>query len=303
MLNALRIGAPCKVNVHLRVKDRRSDGYHELESIFLALDLQDTLYIAEDGAAGETRLECLGDSAPAEKEFYSERNSVLRAARLFRERTGFDRPLHIGLEKRIPLGAGLGGGSSDAASALLVLNKLAGFPLSRETLGEMAAELGSDVPFFLSGGGAAFVSGRGEEIRGIAVPRHIRVALVNPGFPSSTAEAFRLLDARRAGGKAAWKPADREALIGALGRDPRGWPYTNDFLEVFAQTGSGEVYGRILEDLWKSGADFAGLSGSGSTCFGVFTDKNRALRAEIFLRKTWNFVRLSFPLARSGTGV
>jgi 4-diphosphocytidyl-2-C-methyl-D-erythritol kinase len=301
MLKALRIGAPCKINAHLQVKNRRSAGYHDLESIFLALSLRDTLYITETGGGGEVSLECLEGSIPVEEDFCSGRNSVLRAVRLFRDRTGFDRSLNIGLEKRVPLGAGLGGGSSDAASALLALNELAGKALSGETLGEMAAELGSDVPFFLRGG-AAFVSGRGEEILGVETPRNIRVVVVHPGFPSSTAEAFRLLDAQRAG-EAPREPVDREVLIAALGKEPRRWPYENDFLPVLLKTGSGEAYRSILGDLRELGADYAGLSGSGSSCFGIFVDADRARRAEISLKKTWNFVCLTFPLARSGSGV
>ncbi|MDR2110326.1 MAG: 4-(cytidine 5'-diphospho)-2-C-methyl-D-erythritol kinase, partial [Spirochaetaceae bacterium] len=195
MGKALCVEAPCKINVHLRVKDRRSDGFHDLESVFLALSWGDTLRVElVDGEPGdEIRLDAkipLGEPLPPG------RNIIRRAAALFRDRTGFKGALRFTLEKRVPLGAGLGGGSSDGASALLALNALTGAGLSGEVLRGMAERLGSDVPFFLSGG-AALVTGRGERIRNIEPPRDIRVVLVNPGFSSGTAEAFRLLDRYR----------------------------------------------------------------------------------------------------------
>jgi 4-diphosphocytidyl-2-C-methyl-D-erythritol kinase len=309
MRKSLRIEAPCKINVHLRVKGRCSDGYHNLESLFVALGFGDTLHIALDGGkvGGGVLLDCVprpwvrlpGDG------FHTEKNIVHKAVSLFRVKTGFDRPLRIGLEKAVPLGGGLGGGSSDAASVLVALNRLAGTALSGEALGAMAAELGSDVPFFLTGG-AAFVSGRGEGVRSIGMPGDFPVVLVNPGFPSGTADAFRLFDAWRDGGGEV--PEDRSPgdLIEALAGPPSRWPYGNDFLPAFLAAGSEEekrAYKGILADLQVLGADFSGLTGAGSTCFGVFTDKDGAFRAARSLSRKWNFVHITFPLARSGNAV
>jgi 4-diphosphocytidyl-2-C-methyl-D-erythritol kinase len=189
----LTIAAPGKINLHLRVKGIRSDGYHELESIFLALNFGDTLRftLLDEPGAMDIRVPAGGVLPPGE-------NTVFKAAALFRAETGFNRGLRVDAEKRIPLGGGMGGGSSDAASTLLALNCLSGAGLSAARLGEMAGKLGSDVPFFLTGG-AAWVSGRGERIQPLPVPPGLRVALVNPGFSSGTAEAFRLLDAFRNG--------------------------------------------------------------------------------------------------------
>jgi 4-diphosphocytidyl-2-C-methyl-D-erythritol kinase len=328
MRNVLGIEAPCKINLHLRVKERRSDGYHGLESLFLALAFGDSLrFELAETPGGENRPgDCirLEDAVPGGARIFPqdlppERNIVLRAVSLFRARTGFDRALRIRLEKRIPLGAGLGGGSSDAASTLLALNELAGTALSGEALEEMAGALGSDVPFFIRGadtGGAAFVSGRGERIRPVPGPGDIAVALVNPGFPSGTAEAFRLLDRHRedAPGSGEGPEAERsgggglseEGLIAALRGAPSAWPYGNDFLPLFLEAGSETVrraYRDILGDLKALGADFSGLSGAGSTCFGVFIDRGVAKRAVYSLNKRWNFVLLTFPLARLGSGV
>jgi 4-diphosphocytidyl-2-C-methyl-D-erythritol kinase len=190
------IHAPCKINVHLEVGERRNDGYHNLRSIFLCLEFGDLLEFRELGPptegfplgeAGGNDLETvtgMGEDLPPE------RNIVTKAVSLFREKTGYAKPLSIKLEKRAPLGGGLGGGSSDGASALIALNALAEADLSREDLAVMAEKLGSDVPFFLAGG-AALVEGRGERIRPLEGPRApLWVVLVNPGFP---AEPGRLL--------------------------------------------------------------------------------------------------------------
>ncbi|MDR2028039.1 MAG: 4-(cytidine 5'-diphospho)-2-C-methyl-D-erythritol kinase [Treponema sp.] len=320
------VEAPCKINLHLRVKDRRSDGYHDLESLFLALAFGDTLrFELLEAPGGEKRpgeglyLDCTvpPGGALSPEDLPPERNIVRRAVSLFRARTGFDRPLRVRLEKRIPLGAGLGGGSSDAASTLLALNELAETALSGNALEEMAGALGSDVPFFIRAvgtGGAAFVSGRGERIRSVPGPGDIAVALVNPGFPSGTADAFRLLDRRREDRARERVETERpgegglseEGLIAVLQEEPSKWPYGNDFLPVFLEAGSERArraYGDILGDLKALGADFAGLSGAGSTCFGVFIDRGVAKRAVNSLRKRWNFVLLTFPLARWGGAV
>ncbi|MDR2111086.1 MAG: 4-(cytidine 5'-diphospho)-2-C-methyl-D-erythritol kinase, partial [Spirochaetaceae bacterium] len=141
--------APGKINLHLRVKGLRADGYHGLESIFLALAWGDTLRV--DAAAGPGGCTLFRNCFPPLEDltFPPEQDLAYRAALLFRAKTGFDRALRIELDKRIPLGSGLGGGSSDAAAVLLALDRLAGTGLSTAALGALAETLGSDVPFFL----------------------------------------------------------------------------------------------------------------------------------------------------------
>jgi 4-diphosphocytidyl-2-C-methyl-D-erythritol kinase len=291
----LTINAPGKINLHLRVKERRGDGYHELESIFLALDFGDRLRFSLLDRAGAAEIRGL-EPLPQEE------NTVFRALSLFRAETGFDRGLRVDIEKKIPLGGGMGGGSSDAASTLLALNEISGAALSASRLEELAGKLGSDAPFFLSGG-AAWVSGRGELIRPLPLPAGLAVVLVNPGFFSGTAEAFRLLDRFREGLSPPGNgPPAPEALVNALGGNPRFWPFFNDFLPVLS-AGSGCIYPELLERLKALGADFAGLSGSGSTCFGVFCDGGRAENAAESLRRDWSFTNVTFPLARSAQGV
>jgi 4-diphosphocytidyl-2-C-methyl-D-erythritol kinase len=331
------LDAPCKINLHLRVKERRLDGFHEVESIFLALAFGDTLYIepGEAGGADELTTEygepryAPGGSGGIFDAIPARDNTVLKAAALFRAGTGFDRPWRIRLEKRVPLGAGLGGGSSDGAAALIALNglaKQAGHPrlLERGELEQAAAELGSDVPFFLGvltgRGDAAWVTGRGEHIRPLAGPRDCAVALANPGFPSATVEAYRLLDARRdrLGAPRREGPSLR-SLVDAIQGPPSRWPYENDFLEVFLEKDDApaRAYRTILEGLRRGGADFCGLAGSGSTCFGIFAGGEAAEKAAETLRAlrfAWErgpggprgheiFTAVTFPLAYLGKRV
>jgi 4-diphosphocytidyl-2-C-methyl-D-erythritol kinase len=351
----LKIEAPCKINLHLWIGDRRADGYHDLWSIFAALDFGDTLGFEILGVDGFCDILTDSQIPGVNPEFGSpvsvskgnqgsagtlgfpvplEKNIVYKAVSLYRSRTGFNRGLRIYLEKRIPLGGGLGGGSSDAAAALMALNTLAGGPLSLPELAELAEQLGSDVPFFLSGG-FAWVSGRGECIEPLSLPgnlpgragdlpdklqnssdklSNLSVVLVNPGFPSGTVEAFRQLDLWREKGwvgRGSSGPSD-EALKQALGSHPRDWPYENDFLSVFLAGKDGETgmvsnaakaYGDIISRLGALGADFSGLSGAGSTCFGIFTDGGTAEKAAKALKNEWNTVQLTFFLARSAVTV
>jgi 4-diphosphocytidyl-2-C-methyl-D-erythritol kinase len=318
-----RIKAPGKINLHLRVKDRRPDGFHELESIFLALAWGDTLRFSLDGEDGLCDILTEDTEQRGIAPLPLEKNLVYRAVSLFRSYTGFSSGVRIVLEKRIPLGSGLGGGSSDAASTLLALDALAGTELSGETLTEMACRLGSDVPFFLNAG-AAWVYGRGDRMRPLKVPELAAVVLVYPGFPSGTAESFCLLDQARnllpggekgllgeipglkAPSRFPGAPLSEETLTAALGKDPREWPYGNDFLPVFlalAARETGDAYRGMLKDLATLGAVFSGLSGAGSSCFGIFQDEGVAREAVKILSRQWNYVQLTFPLARRGQAV
>ena len=282
--NKLTIAAPAKVNLHLEVLERLQNGFHKLLSIFLALDFSDTLHfeLTEGEKTTELAMKGLDPELPIEK------NIVFRSLRLFQEKTGFSKGLSIIVEKRIPAGGGLGGGSSDAAAALLALNRLAGFPLSRASLLETAAALGSDIPFFIYQTAAARVTGRGDIIEPFKAPSLFFV-LVNPGFPSDTAAAYRLLDEYRINLKIPHAEARSRGVEREIFSDPALWTFKNDFLPVFGER-ERSVYNKIICKLRELGAGFAGLSGAGSTCFGVFTESEIAQRAAQALRETWNFV-------------
>ena len=298
------IEAPCKINLHLKIGEKRPDGFHNLESLFAALDFGDTLRFENTGEKGGCRV-ITGWEAP-EEVIPIEKNLVFKAVSLFRERTGYENGLNIRLIKRIPTGSGLGGGSSDASSTLLALNFLAETALGMEKLEEMALVLGSDAPFFLYGG-ATFVGGRGELIKPVEFSGKLWVVLVKPPFSSNTTDAYMLLDEAR---KTSSPPVitteniSSENLIGALGENPRNWPYFNDFLPVFLAAREGENgkkalhYQAILDNLNEAGAVFTGLSGSGSCCFGIFPLREIAEQAGQKLLKQRNFTKLTFFLAR-----
>jgi 4-diphosphocytidyl-2-C-methyl-D-erythritol kinase len=297
------VDAPAKLNLHLRIKNRRADGFHDLESLFVSLDFGDSLRFELLDTDNALEIEISGPESACMKAVPPEKNLIFRAVSLFRERSGFTRGLKITVDKQIPLGGGLGGGSSDGASSLLAMNAFSetcGNPvLSEESLAEMAAGLGSDAPFFLAPGGAAWVSGRGERIMPLALPGKQCFVLVNHGFGSETAAAFRLLDESRGeSGETGTAIPSRAALISAFSGPPRNWPFVNDFLPVFEQTGNARAYGAILTELREQGADFAGLSGSGSTCFGLFSSPAKAKKMAEFLKKKGNWAKIAFSLAR-----
>jgi 4-diphosphocytidyl-2-C-methyl-D-erythritol kinase len=181
----LRAEAPAKINRELRVGPRRPDGFHEIRSRFCSVDFCDHLEVEE---SDRLELSCSGIPVPC-----GDTNLVARAARALAERRGIAPRARIRLEKRVPVGAGLGGGSADAAVALLLLSKLWGLCLRPEELSEIAARLGSDVPFFLSGG-EADVAGRGERVTplGDSPPRELLLWI--PPFSISTAEVYAAFD-------------------------------------------------------------------------------------------------------------
>jgi 4-diphosphocytidyl-2-C-methyl-D-erythritol kinase len=293
-MSAITIEAPAKLNLHLKVGGRRPDGFHDIESLFLALALGDTLRFetAPPGTPPEIGMNWRTAETAA---IPPEKNIISRAISLFRERSGFDQGLKVTVEKRIPPGGGLGGGSSDAAATLLALNRLASdgaAPINDAALAEMGASLGSDVPFFLHKTPAAWVTGRGEQIQPLELPESIQnlaFVLVNPGFPSDTAAAYRLFDEFRA-------PLNHLKTPCPPWLSLQNWPFFNDFLTVLADSDKGAVYQRIIGELRGLGAEFAGLSGSGSTCFGVFAGRGQAESARKDLLKRWPFVIFTFLL-------
>ncbi len=175
------VAAPAKLNLFLHVTGRRADGYHLLQSAFILLDWQDTLHfeLRPDGALSR---EDIAEPVPAE-------DLVLRAARALQQATGTREGAHITLDKRLPAQAGLGGGSSDAASCLLALNRLWRTGLSLSQLEQIGLALGADLPFFLRGRNA-WVEGIGEEITPIEVP-FSRFLVVKPPRGLDTATIFR----------------------------------------------------------------------------------------------------------------
>ncbi len=176
--------APAKVNLSLRVLHRRADGFHDIESLMVPISIADSLEISRE-EAGEFAFTCDDAALPAD-----DTNLVVRAAKLFCTQLGMTPRVRIHLQKRIPHGAGLGGGSSDAATTLLALNDLFSAQLSLAALSELAAQLGSDVPFFLHRS-AARVSGRGEAVAPCSFPHRLPLLLLKPPFGVPTPWAYQ----------------------------------------------------------------------------------------------------------------
>ncbi len=180
-MSHLTLSSPAKVNLFLRILGKRRDGYHALASLFHTIDLSDTLTFS---LSKEDSLTCSDASIGP--------NLVTTAIDLFRRKTGLNFHISIDLEKKIPTQAGLGGGSSNAATTLKGLNQLLGFPVSNQELQEWSAEIGSDVPFFFSSG-TAYCTGRGEIVR--EVPRFEgKVEIYKPQEGLSTPAVYKTLD-------------------------------------------------------------------------------------------------------------
>ncbi len=175
----LTVRAPAKLNLYLRILGRRPDGYHELDTVFERIDLADELTL--EPQAGALTLTCDDPSLPLD-----ETNLVLRAARVLQQASRSRRGARLHLAKRIPIAAGLGGGSSDAAATLSGLNEVWELGLTREVLSELAVELGSDVPFFLSCSAFAIGRGRGERCEALSDGPTLTQVLVTPEARLST---------------------------------------------------------------------------------------------------------------------
>ncbi len=295
MKDAITIDAPAKINLYLAVGRRMRDGYHRIASIFQALSLRDTLAVSLGGEAG-IHLECACDCPIEQNTMYKAASGFSAKARA----AGLPLPgIKIRAEKRIPAGGGLGGGSSDAAAVLRALDLLAPAVLSKAELMELAASIGSDVPFFMESACAA-VRGRGELLRPVTPRLDYAALLVFPPFPVSTGAAYALLDqARVAGGEPRDEDLDAglEAALRSFARDPvRTWPCVNDFVPAIAERYRG--IGDGLAALRSAGADFACMSGSGSTLYGLFAGEERAREAEEKLRSKGFSCGIAFPLAR-----
>jgi 4-diphosphocytidyl-2-C-methyl-D-erythritol kinase len=271
----VRVTVPsfAKLNLDLRVLDKRADGYHELRTIFQTISLKDSLRIDFE-TAKQTEIELDSSVAIAD-------NLVVRAAKLVLERLKIKARVRFVLNKRIPMGAGLGGGSSNAATTLIAIPALAGRPIPFAELSALAAILGSDVPFFLHGGTALGI-GRGTELYPLPdLPRHHAV-VVSTGVHVSTAEAYGALGRVMTNAliSANESPILREfqAITWALdGPGLKQLTLKNDFEPAVFQTHP--ELAAVVRKLRRLGAKPALMTGSGSAVFGVFESSLRAREA------------------------
>jgi 4-diphosphocytidyl-2-C-methyl-D-erythritol kinase len=264
MAARVRVRSLAKINLDLRVLNKRPDGFHELRTIFQTVSLADTIEI--DYRPGRTGIEINSNiNIPG--------NIIVRTADSVLAATGKTGRIGFVLKKRIPLGGGLGGGSSNAAAVLLALPVLLKKPLGMEKLMELAASLGSDVPFFLLGGTAVGL-GRGTELYPLPDLPSLPALMITPGIHVSTADAYRALNRELA----SEDPMDFQAVAWNVSE-----AYENDFESVVFRQHSHLklIKGKLL----NLGARPALMSGSGSTIFGIFPSRRLRDRATGWFRR------------------
>lgn len=257
----LIINSPAKINFGLFITEKREDGFHNIETVFYPLGLKDEIIIREcDHLLVET------DNPDLNRDIES--NLMTKAVRLLEQATGRELPCRITLKKQIPMGAGLGGGSSNAASVLLGLNDLFGLDLSKEELKKLGLELGSDVPFFIHPY-PSVGKGRGELLTEIDLELKGTIVVVNPGIHVATGAAYKsckpakaAVDLMELNGR---KIMDFKELRGVV---------KNDFeVTVFREH---PMIAELKNKFYEAGAEFSLMSGSGSTVFGIFAEPGKA---------------------------
>ncbi len=268
----LAVRAPAKVNLSLEVLGTRPDGYHEIRTVMQAVSLWDDLGFAAR-SDGQVRLHCRDPELAAEGE-----NLVVRAALSLQQHVGVERGVDIVLRKRIPVGGGLGGGSSDCAVTFLALRRLWGLDIELEELSALAARQGSDAPFFLRGG-TALCEGRGERVKPVGCAERIHHVLIMPGYRVSTAEVYR-----RAGGSlTSCGDASNNVIVAVRTGDVQllSSAVCNDLQEpaLSAYQRLGALWTELEEARALGEVKQVLLSGSGSSFFAVTEGKKAARRA------------------------
>jgi 4-diphosphocytidyl-2-C-methyl-D-erythritol kinase len=269
------IRSPAKVNLHLEVQSKRADGYHSIVSLFQLIDLRDEIILRSLKEKYVCRIRGMPDLA-------DEKNLICRAVEAFRKKTGIETGFDFYVKKQIPPGGGLGGGSSNAACTLRLLNDFCNTGFTCEELAVLGEALGSDVPFFCMAS-CAVVTGRGERVRPIRGRTDVSVVLVFPEIQIDTKAAYELVDQMKELGK---HGAGNRMDVSAIEReyrskDPEKWVFYNSFEPIIRV--SYPSVGTVLQDLYTCGGEYVQLSGSGSTCFAIFLKEERAKDALTYL--------------------
>ncbi len=266
-MDRIRVLSPAKINIGLRVWRKREDGYHDIETVFHEVKLFDEI---EMEISDKIEFETDSDDIP-----HGFENLCLKAVRVFFESFGIHSGVRIYLKKRIPVGAGLGGGSSNSAAVLKGLNILFGVGADDELLSELGSLIGSDVPFFIKGG-TAYATGRGEIIEPMEVEVPYKIVIVYPGLKISTSWVYGNLSLKNHLGEESLKKIvieniDKPDKLRGLVR--------NDLEDVVFRYHP--VVADIKEKLYKVGAVFSLMSGSGSAVFGFFEKMDEMKREKI----------------------
>jgi 4-diphosphocytidyl-2-C-methyl-D-erythritol kinase len=276
----MNVKAYAKINLGLHIVGKRQDGFHNIETVFHRINLFDEINIEN---SFDISISCTDITIPSDNN-----NLCWKAAELLRKELGMAKGVRIGITKNIPTGAGLGGGSSDAAAVLLALPLLWKIDVKRPIIEKLALQLGSDVPFFLQNS-SAYAEGRGEVLKTIDLALPYWIVLIHPNIHLSTPWAYNRLAEKRNG----LFPV-RPNMAEQFSADPirAVLESENDFEEiVFEEHPKIEKIKKQLKDL---GAAVSLMSGSGSSMFGLFIDKSTALSAAEFFKKE-HFVHLTEP--------
>jgi len=274
-MGILHLKSCAKINIGLSVTGQRQDGYHNIETLFQEIDLCDEITFKQ--SSNSIIIKSDNPDLPLDKS-----NLMYQAFELFKNKASISDGIEIYIKKRIPMGGGLGGGSSNAATTLLAANSLWGSPFSTEQLFNLAQEIGSDVPFFITGG-TAIGRGRGEELSFLEIPDDWFAVLVCPGISVSTKWAYGEL-------KITLTNEKKITNFNALFTDWLIDRWQSDLLNDFETP----VFNRypelraIKDKLYKMGAFYASMSGSGSTLYGLFKDSMAGQEAQKFFSNSYS---------------
>ncbi|KGN66389.1 4-diphosphocytidyl-2-C-methyl-D-erythritol kinase, chloroplastic isoform X1 [Cucumis sativus] len=259
-LSRLTLFSPCKINVFLRITKKREDGYHDLASLFHVISLGDTIKFSLSPSKKD-RLSTNVSGVPLD-----DRNLIIKALNLYRKKTGSDNFFWIHLDKKVPTGAGLGGGSSNAATALWAANQFSGCLATEKDLQEWSGEIGSDIPFFFSDG-AAFCTGRGEVVQNLPppVPLDVPMVLIKPQEACSTAEVYKRLRLDQT------SKVDPSSLLDKITKNGISQDVCINDLEppAFEVLPSLKRLKQRIISASRGGFDAVFMSGSGSTIVGI----------------------------------
>ena len=254
-----------KINLGLKVLNERKDGFHNIESIFVELDFHDLITFKP---SNYFQLTCNNDSVPIDMQ-----NTISQSYQFLKNRYNFNNNFHVYLDKKIPMQSGLGGGSSNAACTLNALNTILDLKISKSKLYQYALEIGSDVPFFIEGG-VKFVKGRGEKLETVQNSSRLQslyFLIVIPKFSISTKWAYEKL-------KKALKSNSKQYKFPTLDQRLNWSLFKNDF-EVVVKAAYPEIM-NIKEIMYNNGALYSGLSGTGSTVFGIYNEEKFIMQSQ-----------------------
>ncbi len=280
-MNKISIKAPAKINLFLDITGKLPDGYHEIESVMQTIDLFDYVKIEKSEKISVKCSNCTLDG---------ENNIAFKAAKMFFERTGIDSGASVFIDKRIPMQAGMAGGSADAAAVLYGLNKIFDEPLSEEDLCELGAKCGADVPFSITGG-TMLAEGIGEKLSPVSEMPDCWLVIVKPDISMSTPESYKYYDEHEL--CKLEHPNPNKFLSILEGNDLHS--LSKKLYNVLEHTVEDSIIGEIKSSMLDLGAIGSMMTGSGTAVFGIFDSVHKAVAAKNVLTEKFNSVYLSRP--------